>query len=294
MLYDTTRTRSGDMPPEIQARTDALLKEFMVLVDAMTGDRHLQKGIARSQLPSSIAVILDRENLSVLGQLRSESRVGIYFSNPEITLTPQQAIVHARWEFGFEDPFLIQFPGGILDQTLGERRISLEKIAAAHIDTEFNRFVGLLNLMRTRPIFGPPPATVGMQTALLLMPSGVELQGSLEFISRAAEANGLSVEAARDIREGRSAVHAAWTAINQAGVIIADLTGADPGVMYGLGIAHTVGKETVLVYPQGSRYLTDIPRTDRIEYEESEEGRKGLEEQLSKMLKSMLPPFRTN
>ncbi|HUI40152.1 MAG TPA: hypothetical protein VLY86_04435 [Methanothrix sp.] len=294
MLYDTTRTRSGDMPPEVQAKANALLKEFMVLVDAMTEDRHLQRGIARSQLPSSIAVVLDRENLSVLGQLWSESRVGIYLSNPELTLTPQQAIVHARWEFGFEDPFVIQFPEVILDQTPEERRSSLEKIAAEHIDSEFNRFVGLLNLMRTRPIFGPPPAAVGMQTALLLMPSGVDHSGNLDSISRAAGDNGLLVEAAGDIREGRSAVHANWMAINQAGIIIADLTGADPGVMYSLGIAHTVGKETVLIYPRGSQYLTDIPRTHRIEYEESDEGRRRLEEQLTKMLKSMLPPFTTD
>lgn len=294
MLYDTTRTRSGDMSPEIQAKTDLLLKEFMALVDAMTEERHLQKGITRSQLPSSIAAILDRTNLSVLGQLRSEGRVGIYISNPEITLTPQQAIVHAQWEFGFEDPFLIQFPGSILDQNSEERRFSLQKIAAEHIDSEFYRFVGLLGLMRTRPIFGPPPAAVSMKTALLLMPSAVDLPGNLEAISRAAEASGLLVEAARDIREGKAAVRETWAAINQAGIIIADLTGADPGVMYCLGMAHTVGKETVLIYPRDSQFLKDIPRTHRIEYEESDEGRKVLEEQLLKALKSMLPPFTTD
>lgn len=294
MLYDTTRTISGNMPPEIQAKVDALLKEFMALVDDTTEERHLQRGIARSQLPSSVAVILDRERLSVLGQLRSENRVGDYFSSPETALTPQQAVVHAQWEFGFEDPFVIQFPRNLLEQSAEERRSSLEKIAAEHIDSEFDRFVGLLSLVRTRPIFGPPPAAVSMQTALLLMPSDIDLQRNLEAISRAADASGLLVEAARDIREGRSAVHAAWVAVNQAGVIIADLTGADPGVMYCLGVAHTVGKETVLIYPRGSQYLTNIPRTHRIEYEESDGGRKQLEEQLSKTLKSMLPPFTTD
>ncbi|OPY50124.1 MAG: hypothetical protein A4E48_02050 [Methanosaeta sp. PtaU1.Bin060] len=291
MLYDTTRSRSGDMSPEIQAKADSLLKEFMAIVDAMTEERCLQKGIARSQLPGSIAVIQDRENLSVLGQMRSEGRGGIYITNPKIALTPQQAIVHAEWEFGFEDPFFIQFPIGVLDQTPEERRPSLEKIAAKHIDSEFDRFVGLLSLMRTRPIFGPPPAAVSMQTALLLMPSAVALQGNLEAISQAAGTKGLLVEVAGDIREGKRAVRESWAAINQAGIIIADLTGADPGVMYCLGVAHTVGKETVLICPQGSNLLKDIPRTHRIEYEESDEGRMKLEEQLLKTLKSMLPPF---
>ena len=77
-----------------------------------------------------------------------------------------------------------------------------------------------------------------------------------------------------------------WYSLNQAAVIIADLTGTDAGVMYGLGIAHTLGKETILIHPQGSKYLTDIPRTYRIEYEDSNVGRAKLEEQLSEMLRS--------
>ncbi len=294
MLYDTTRTRGGNMPPEIQAKVDALLKEFMAIVDAMTEERHLQKGIARSQLPSSMAAILDREKLSVIAQLRPEGRVGDYFSNPGIALTPQQAVSHAQWEFGFEDPFVIQFSKSLLDQSPEARRSSLETIAAEHIDSEFNRFVGLLSLMRTRPIFGPAPAAASMRTVLLLLPSGIDQQKNLDAISKAAEANGVLLDTAKDIRQGKSAVRETWVAINQAGVIIADLTGSDPAVMYCLGIAHTVGKETVLIYPRGSEFLTDIPRTHRIEYEESDEGRMRLKEQLSNTLKSMLPPFTTD
>jgi hypothetical protein len=82
-----------------------------------------------------------------------------------------------------------------------------------------------------------------------------------------------------------------WLSLNRAAIIIADLTGADAGVMYGLGIAHTLGKETILVQPQGSKYLTDIPRTHRIEYEDSKAGRARLEEQLWEMLRSMLQPI---
>ena len=70
MLCDKTRTRSGDMSLELQARIDRLLDEFMQSVDAIAQDRHLQKGIARSQLPSSMVAILDRDTLSILAQFR--------------------------------------------------------------------------------------------------------------------------------------------------------------------------------------------------------------------------------
>ena len=77
-----------------------------------------------------------------------------------------------------------------------------------------------------------------------------------------------------------------WSSINQAAVIVADLTEADPEVMYALGIAHTLGKDTILIHPQSSKYLIDIPRTQSIEYEDSSQGRTRLEEQIGEVLRS--------
>jgi hypothetical protein len=78
-----------------------------------------------------------------------------------------------------------------------------------------------------------------------------------------------------------------WQRINQAAVILADLTGTDPQVMYSLGIAHTLGKDTILIHPQGSKYLVDIPRIESIVYEDSDQGRERLEEQIGETLRSI-------
>jgi hypothetical protein len=145
--------------------------------------------------------------------------------------------------------------------------------------------------MRTRPIFGPTPAPVDSQTALLLLP----LQGIggkvHQLIASAAERVGWQCLLAEDIRTGKSAVRELWISINQSRVMIADLTGEDPAVMYALGIAHTVGRDTILICPKGSKLLTDIPRTRGLEYEEGEEGRKKLEEQLTEILDYMQQPM---
>jgi hypothetical protein len=129
---------------------------------------------------------------------------------------------------------------------------------------------------------------VGAKTLFLLLPQGESLRGNENAILNASRANNLPIVEAEDIRSGRSAVRDLWHSLNHAAVIIADLTGPDGGVMYGLGIAHTLGKETILIHPQGSKYLTDLPRTYSIEYEDSDAGRAKLEEQLSLMLGSML------
>jgi hypothetical protein len=291
MLNDLARMRSGDMEAELSAKVDKLIDEFMTIVDATTEERHLQRGIARSQLPCSMVAILDKKSLSILAQFRMENRIASYFYRPDIVLEPQQAANSAQWEFGFEDAFIIQFPANLIEQSAQERHDALREVASEHIDSEFQRLEKMLSLMRTRPIFGQAAEPVGAKTLLLLQPRDANLRGNENAIINAIRANNLPIEEAEDIRSGRSAVREMWHSINHAAVIIADLTGPDAGVMYGLGIAHTLGKETILVYPQGSKYLTDIPRTHRIEYENSDAGRAKLEEQLSLMLGTMLAPI---
>lgn len=290
MLDDKSRMRSGDMPPELQAKVDKILEEFMSAVDAITEERHLQRGIARSQLPSSMAVILDRENLNILAQFRSENRFSAYIHHPDIAISEEKASMSAQWEFRFEDPFIIQIPSALLDKSPEERRPVLGKIAAEHIDSEFQRFSGLISLLRTRPIFGPAPMTLDSRSAFVLLPASERLNKNYGAIEKAADENGITLRLAGDIREGRSAVRDLWESINGSRVTIADLTGPDPGVMYALGIAHTVGRDTILIYPRGSKYLVDIPRTRRIEYRKSEAGREKLGRDLSEMLKSMMEP----
>ncbi|MDQ1261229.1 MAG: hypothetical protein QG575_410 [Euryarchaeota archaeon] len=290
MLNDIARMRSGDMEAELSAKVDKLIDEFMAIVDASTEDRHLQRGIARSQLPCSMVAILDKNNLSILAQFRLENRITSYFYRPDISLAPQQAANSAQWEFGFADAFIIQIPANLIEQSTEDRHAALQKVAFEHIDSEFLRLEKMLSLMRTRPIFGQAAEPVGARTLLLLLPQDAKLRGNEEAILNASRANDLPIIEAGDIRSGRSDVRDLWLSLNYAAVIIADLTGPDGGVMYGLGIAHTLGKETILIHPQGSKYLTDIPRTYRIEYEESDAGRAELEVQLSRMLDTILAP----
>lgn len=278
------------MPTELQKEVDRMLDEFMAEIDAISQDRHLQKGIVRSQLPCDMLAVLDKDNLYVVAQLRSENRTSTYIYNPEASWSPQKVLNSAQWEFRFTDPFLIQFPAGLVAEK-NERHEALRKIASDHIDSEFNRFMGLLSMLRTRPIFGPAPGASSPEMALLLLPFSEKPDKNSQAITEATEAEGLTFALAEDIRKGKSAIREMWISINEARIVIADLTGPDPGVMYGLGIAHTVGKETILICPKGSEYLASIPNTHRIEYTDSDDGRMRLAQALSEKLKVLLEPM---
>jgi len=290
-MFNDGGMRSGNMSLELQEKADLLLQEFIAIVNSTTDDRHLQRGIVRSQLPCNTVAILDKESLFIIGQFSTQTRFSSYIYTPESKWSLQKINSSAQWEFGFEDPFIIQFPSGLLDQKTNQRHEELGKIASEYIDSEFNRFIGLLSLLRTRPIFGPAPAVMESQSALLLMPIGESERRNYDTIAKAADESRMALNLAGDIREGRSIVRDLWISLNKARVVIADLTGPDPGVMYGLGIAHTVGKETILISPQGSNYLKDIPKTQMIEYEDSDEGRTVLEQELFSILSSIMQPI---
>jgi len=116
MLFDMTRTRSGNMSPELQAGVDRLIEEFMAASMPLP-----TTATCRGELPEASCraawCILDKEKLSILAQIRSENRFASYFYNPNIALTPQQAANSARWEFGLEDPYIIQFPASLLEHS---------------------------------------------------------------------------------------------------------------------------------------------------------------------------------
>lgn len=290
MLNDKGRMRCGDMEADLSARVDAIIDDFMTAVDALVDERHLQRGIARSQLPSSMVAILDKESLTIIGQFRQENRTASYFHRPDLALTPQQAGKSAGWEFGFEDPFIIQIPAALIEQSGVERKAAMKSIASRHIDSEYQRLEERLSLMRSRPIFGGLGEPVMARSLLLLLPRDGGPTESEKAVLSAVSVSGLPYEVAPDIRSGRAAVKELWRSINRAALVMGDLTQADPAVMYSLGIAHTLGKETVLIYPQGSKYLRDIPKTYHIEYEVSEAGISKLEEEIGRKLVTVLAP----
>ena len=290
IMHNGARTIGGTMPIELREKVDQLLSELMAEVDAISEDRHLQKGIARSQLPSSLLAALDQDTLYIVAQFRIENRFSTYIYNPEAAWTPQKVLNSAQWEFGFADPLLIDIPAKLVDEEPLARLEDLKRIAADHIDSEFIRFMSLLSLLRTRPIFGSAPAGSISRSALLLLPPDSGSNMGVGAIKDASEAIGASIIYAEDIRNGRMAVRDMWLAINEARIVIADLTGPDPGVMYGLGIAHTVGRDTIIISPKGSPYLIDLPRTRWIEYEDSDDGKKRLGLELSDMLKVIFEP----
>ena len=208
---------------------------------------------------------------------------------------PHQALGSARWELGFEDPFLLRFQRALLDQDQTQRHLPLLAIASAHVESEYQRVAKMTSLIQINPLFGPASYAVDERLAFVPMPFKEDLTRIYrEIVKPVVEAAGLVCRRADDLKTTRAIIQDIWKAICEARLVIADLTGLNANVAYELGIAHTVGKETILIYQlnpgEDLTFPFDLAHIRRIEYHDSATGGRKLELDLAETVKSALNP----
>ena len=79
-----------------------------------------------------------------------------------------------------------------------------------------------------------------------------------------------------------------WSGINVAKLVIADITGRNPNVLYELGITHTVGKPFVLLTQSAKDIPFDLNQFRHIIYEDNMEGYETLRSNLPKHIEQIV------
>jgi hypothetical protein len=85
-----------------------------------------------------------------------------------------------------------------------------------------------------------------------------------------------------------------WTAINEASLIVADVTGRNPNVAYEIGIAHTVGKPVIMVTQNIADVPFDLRHLRCIVYANHAEGYKQLQNKLIATLRVLKAALNRN
>lgn len=110
--------------------------------------------------------------------------------------------------------------------------------------------------MQINPVFTRRNFAVEPDLCFVLMPFRDELRPVYEdHVKRTVEQLGLRCRRADDIFRNTAIIEDIWEQINSARVIIADLTDKNPNVFYEVGVAHTLGKEVVLI----TQSIEDVP-----------------------------------
>lgn len=110
----------------------------------------------------------------------------------------------------------------------------------------------------------------GVRRAFVLMPFDAEFSSVYsDLIKPALENAGYEVERADEPLERQNVLRTIVRRIHEAELIVADLTGGNPNVFYELGIAHGLGRPTVLITQTSDGAPMDVPfdlRSYRIEF----------------------------
>ena len=284
----------GNLPPELSQQIHAILDEFLESTQAEVRTRKVRSAIVRSMLSCNIAIILDADTLWVAAQKQAGMPSTNSFDYRGERIPAEEIYTAAKWEFGFDDPFVIAFPATLLDSSKDERRPALNAIAKSHVESELQRVNAEMNTIQINPIFGPARYQVDGRLAFVLMPFTTELTQIYQTVIKPTVERtefGLVCKRADDIKSNRAIIQDIWKSICEARIVIADMSNLNPNVMYELGIAHTIGKETILLYQKTKeelRFPFDLSHIRRIEYENTMPGAKALENELSITLSNVL------
>ncbi len=296
MFHKGARTAGGGLPAEISKQVEVVLDEFVDLVTKEVQRRGVRRGVVRSQLSCSMAVIRDREHVWVAAQKHLGMPTTLYLDFPNSVFPIQEVIAAAKWEFGFDDPFVIGFPCHILSKAPPEREAIIQALVNSHVESEMQKVNQQMNMIQINPIFGPASYRVDSRLVFVLMPFEERLTRIyLEFIKPTVELPQFHMicKRADDIKSNRVIIQDIWKSLCEARLVIADISGLNPNVMYELGVAHTLGKETILVYQRSDseiKFPFDLAHIRRIEYEDSATGGKQLERDLKETIESLLSP----
>jgi hypothetical protein len=123
-----------------------------------------------------------------------------------------------------------------------------------------------------KPIFGEILPPSDEKFAFVLMPFEAELTEIYnQVIKPVVESKELKCKRANDYKTNKGIMKDIWDAICKSQIVIADMTGLNPNVMYELGIAHTVGKQTIMIIQENvsenQKFPFDITHIRRIEYQ---------------------------
>lgn len=290
------RMVGGNLPNEITQKINFLLDEFIEYVHAEVRRRQLRSAVVRSMLPCNVVYILDSTTLWVIAQKQSGMPSTHAIDSRTKTFPSEEIFNAAKWEFGFDHPFIISFPAEIINQSTEERKAIVSSIAKSHVEAEVQRVNAEMNIIQINPIFGPATYQIDNRLAFILMPFADELTEIYMTVIKPTVENsdfGLVCRRADDLKTNRAIIQDIWKSICEARIIIADLTDINPNVMYELGIAHTLGKETILLYQrkdQEIKFPFDLAHIRRIEYENSVTGGHKLEDDLKETLENVLSP----
>jgi hypothetical protein len=143
---------------------------------------------------------------------------------------------------------------------------------------------------RQRPIVFTIAEHERIEPALVsaMMPFDAGFDRIYEAIQAAAAGADLRCRRADDIWENPAIIQDIVSLIDRSRVVICDCTGRNPNVFYEIGIAHTLGREVILITQNAGDIPFDLRHLRYVAYLNNREGRRALSTALTTRLQALV------
>lgn len=156
-------------------------------------------------------------------------------------------------------------------------------------DVDLFRVLFKEGISRIKPaIFKLPEGLVDPNLVAVMMPFSAEFTGVYAALQAAVSTVGMRCLRADDIWDDDVIIEDVVRLIGTAKAVICDLTGKNANVFYETGIAHTMGKDVILVAQHESDIPFDLRHIRHIKYLLNEQGLTELAEKVSNRLATLV------
>lgn len=139
------------------------------------------------------------------------------------------------------------------------------------------------------PVLSRTFATKYESDILVFMPFAAELGPVYEdHLKSVAQKVGLSIARADDFFTSDQIINEIWTALVKTKLIIADCTQRNPNVFYEIGLAHALGKPTILITQNSEDIPFDLRHRRYLQYELTPRGMRSFEDSLERTITTIL------
>jgi len=165
--------------------------------------------------------------------------------DPEPTLSDLLGAV--QQQLGLSNLSGIQFPLNMLEEDFEKQKPDLIKSSGSWIDTLIKQAERKQKIVRLNPVFHGRDFLIENDLCFILMPFEEPYDTIYKKYIKPTVEKKFRIKRSDNIFKSSEIIEDVWEYINKSQFIIADVTGKNPNVFYELGIAHTVGKEVIII-----------------------------------------------
>ena len=208
---------------------------------------------------------------------------------PDESMNLESVANQIAWDFALTEVFGFRFSRKVLELEDNAKREEIALIAEKCLVTEIERLDQQRQIVRLKPIFQGRDFLINEELVFVLSPFGEPFDTIYEDHIRPSVERipGMKCQRANDIYDTQPIIEDIWRLTNEARLLIAELTGKNANVFYETGIAHTVGKEVILITQSMDDVPFDLTHRRCIVYEHTPRGCETLENDLENTIRNI-------